>query len=77
MLVSDIYLMMPRRILDIWLMRSGEVKAREVNLRVVCVEASVKAIGEGDIIQAQEEEKVKCRAWRRTSLKIRQRKSKF
>lgn len=45
-------LVMPSRILDIWLMRSRQVKAGEVNLRVVCMEVSVKAIDEGDRIQA-------------------------
>lgn len=33
-------------------MRSRQVKAGEVNLRVVCMEVSVKAIDEGDRIQA-------------------------
>lgn len=42
--------MMSSRILDIWLVRSREAKAGEVNLRVAGTEVSVKAIGEGDNI---------------------------
>lgn len=40
LLVSDIYSVMPSRILDIRVMRSGKVKVGEVNLRVVCMEVS-------------------------------------
>lgn len=43
-------MVMLSRILDIWLVRSREVKAGEVNLRVVCMEVSVKATGEGDSV---------------------------
>lgn len=54
-----------------------EVRAGEVDLRVVCTEVSVKAIGEDDITQAQLEEKVNDRAWRKTYMVQEQRKSKF
>lgn len=54
-----------------------EVKAGEVDLRVVCTEVLVKDTREDDIIQAQEEAKVNDRAQRKTCQKMRQRKSKF